>query len=61
MSPVRWTEDEDCTLRREALAGSTVIEIASLTGRSESAVGARAHALEILLRYAGVRRPSSVW
>lgn len=58
---MRWTEDEDRILQREALAGSTVAEIASLIGRSESAVRARAHALKILLRSVGVRRPSSVW
>lgn len=58
---MRWTEDEDRILRREALAGSTATEIASIVARSEGAVRARAYALGILLRSAGVRRRSSVW
>ena len=41
----RWTDDEDAILRREALAGSTVAEIASAVGRTESAVRVRAYVL----------------
>ena len=41
----RWTDDEDAILRREALAGSTVAEIASAVGRAESAVRVRAYVL----------------
>jgi hypothetical protein len=55
----RWTDDEDAILRREALAGTTVIDIASMLERSESAVRTRAYTLRILLRAIGVRRRTS--
>jgi hypothetical protein len=51
----RWTDDEDAILRREALAGSTVAEIASAVGRAESAVRVRAYVLRVLLRPVGPR------
>jgi hypothetical protein len=59
MRPERWTDDDDAVLRREALAGSPVIDIASILERSESAVRTRAYVLRILLRAVGVRRRSS--
>jgi len=46
----RWiTEDEDI-LRQAALAGTSVAEIASVVGRTESAIRARAYILRVLLR-----------
>ena len=51
----RWTDDEDAILRREALAGRTVAEIASAVGRTESAVRVRAYVLRVLLRPVGPR------
>ena len=57
----RWTDDEDAILRREALAGSTVAEIASAVGRTESAVRARAYVLRVLLRPVGIGRRGFVW
>jgi hypothetical protein len=57
----RWTDDEDAILRQEALAGSTVIDIATILKRSESAVRTRAYVLGILLRAVGIRRRGSTW
>jgi DNA-directed RNA polymerase specialized sigma24 family protein len=57
----RWTSDEDEILRKEALAGSPVTEIASKIGRSESAVRTRAYTLRVPLRMVGMRRSVSAW
>jgi len=57
----RWTAEEDNVLRQAALAGNSVTEIASMLGRTEPAVRARAYFLKVLLRSVGIRRHSSVW
>jgi hypothetical protein len=46
----RWTPEEDDILRQGALAGRTAFEIASLVGRTESAVRMRAYTLRVPLR-----------
>ena len=57
----RWTTEEDDILRQAALAGTSVAEIASTVGRTESAVRARAYVLRVLLRPVGITRRGSVW
>jgi hypothetical protein len=57
----RWTTEEDDILRQAALAGTSVAEIASTVGRTESAVRARAYVLRVLPRPVGIRRRGSVW
>lgn len=54
-----WTAEEDEILHREALAGSSIAQIAGVVGRTESAVRARAYVLRILLR-AGRRRSGQI-
>jgi DNA-directed RNA polymerase specialized sigma24 family protein len=45
-----WTPEQEAMLREEALAGRPVAEIASMMGRSLSAVRSRAFLLRVMLR-----------
>jgi len=54
----RWTAEEDDILRKGALTGNQVREIARQVRRTESAVRARAYFLKVVLRSPGVRRRS---
>lgn len=51
-----WTPNEDAVLRQEALAGRSPREIATLVGRTESAVRTRAYTLSVLLRLMKMRK-----
>jgi hypothetical protein len=55
-----WTPEEDSILRKEALAGRTAREIASLVGRTEAAVRTRAYTIRVPLRQTQ-GRPSHNW
>jgi hypothetical protein len=57
----RWITEEEDILRQAALAGTSVAEIASVVGRTESAVRARAYILGCCYVPVGIRRRGSVW
>jgi hypothetical protein len=57
-----WTPEQDEALRKEVIAGASLLEVSEKLGRSEAAIKGRAYILRLSLRTIGVkRRDGSKW